>query len=298
MSEEIPPYIYATDASPSLLQGDILKVDGKFRENFNKYYPAIKHNEGEDKYVLILTQSCDLVKSDSRQPKLQHVNVCLVRPFEAVIANIIENEAQPEIIGGSKILLKDAMDKLKDQLLKLLNNNDQKIHFFLPKKAPLTQDMIALLHMSFSFRMEQHYEELLANRILSLKPEFQAKLGHVLSELYGRIATSDLLEYGWDDKSSKRYINKLLKKANITQVPDQSFIQYIQEEHLREPDIKKLIQECQAIKLEKKFESVKKRLLQETRHKILKIFKDPLEVKRLQALSANERSTEIKRLIE
>jgi hypothetical protein len=35
------------------------------------------------------------------------------------------------------------------------------------QKTPFKEDMIALLHMSFSFRTEEHYDELLRNRVLS-----------------------------------------------------------------------------------------------------------------------------------
>src|SRR5579872_681844 len=151
MNEEypVPPYVYRDDLYDSLSQGDILKIDGKFLNKFNEYYPSIDHPHSENRYGLILTQSCDLVKVGKRKPKLPHINICLIRTLDAVIDKIIADEIRPEIIIGKKLMSRSAMVQLKDRLLKLLNNNDQKIHFFLPKKEPFKEDMIALLHMSF-----------------------------------------------------------------------------------------------------------------------------------------------------
>lgn len=101
--QAVPPYVYKDDGCDSLSQGDVLKVDGKFREKFKEYYPSINHPDNEEKYVLVLTQSCDLVKIGKRKPKLPHINVCLVRTLEAVIKKIIDDEVQPDVIGGKKL---------------------------------------------------------------------------------------------------------------------------------------------------------------------------------------------------
>ncbi|MFI4937906.1 MAG: hypothetical protein ACHQJ6_05290 [Candidatus Berkiellales bacterium] len=293
---EVPPYVYDEIKGHSLFQGDILKVDGQFRDSFRKFYPAINHPDDEDKYVLVLTQSCDLVKVGKRKPKLPHINVCLVRTIEKVIQKIIEDEIQPYSVASKKLLPSDSMDQFKDRLSKLLNNNDQKMHFFLPKKSPFEKDMIALLHMSFSFRTEEHYDVLLKNRVLSLKAEFQAKLGHIISQLYGRIATEDLSD--WDEKLLRRHIKILLDNANLTQVPDKSYIEYINKNV--EPnggDIDKLIQEWQAIKLKDKFEPLKNELIQGIRNRLIKLFDTPEEVRHLESMEKKERSKKITELL-
>ncbi|MFV0821309.1 hypothetical protein, partial [Legionella micdadei] len=74
------------------------------------------------------------------------------------------------------------------KLSNLLNNSDQKTHFFLPKQTPFEDDMVAVLPLSFSFRTD-HYDLLLENRVLGIKPEFQAKVGHIIAQLYSSCNT-------------------------------------------------------------------------------------------------------------
>jgi len=254
---DVPPYVYRNPANEhSLLQGDVLKVEGQFRQNFIEFYPAISHSDVEDKYVMVLTQSCDLVKTGKRKPKLSHVNVCLVRSLKAVIARLINDEIKPTVIADKKLLEKDAIDQLKDRLSKLLNNSDQKTHFFLPKKPSFVEDMVAILPLSFSFRID-HYDLMLQSRVLGLKPEFQAKVGHIISQLYGRIGTSDLFDEGWNDRRTRRHINDLLQDLNLVEVPDKSFLDYI-EANLNDSmlGVEELIQECEALKVEKSFRRI------------------------------------------
>jgi hypothetical protein len=158
IEETIPPYIYKDySTESSLLQGDILKVDGQFAKYFNEFYPAIQPSDGKIEYVMILTQSCDLVRAEKRKPKLSHINVCLVRKLGSVIKRLISEEIKPTTIDNKKILARDALDQLKDKLSKLINNSDQKTHFFLPKQEPFKEDMVAVLPLSFSFRTD-HYD--------------------------------------------------------------------------------------------------------------------------------------------
>lgn len=117
MTSTIPDYIYQNDnTDSSLLQGDILKVDGEFRDRFKEFYPAIKTSDGEIKYVMVLTQSCDLVKTAKRQPKLSHINVCLVRSLKSVIRRLLIDEIKPVSVNNKKLLPRAALDQLKDKL--------------------------------------------------------------------------------------------------------------------------------------------------------------------------------------
>lgn len=271
--ESIPHYVYQKIVSRGLLQGDILKVDGEFREYFKAFYPAINHSDQETKYVMILTQSCDLVKTPKRKPKLSHVNVCLVRTLKGVIHKLITEEMKPTVVGGENIFQKADLDKLKDRLAKLLNNTDQKTYFFLPKASPFEEDMVALIPLSFSFRTD-HYDVLLQGKVLELKPEFQAKVGYIISQLYGRIGTSDLNSLGWNDEKIKNYIKSLLHDFNLVQVRDKSFIEYIQTNHSEYSTIEELIEECDALQTEKNFQPLKNELIQSIRNYLIKSFED------------------------
>ena len=293
----IPPYVYEDRSSESsLLQGDILKIDGQFRQYFDEFYPAIQPSDGKIQYVMILTQSCDLVRTKKRKPKLSHVNVCLVRRLSSVIKRLINEEIKPTEIGNTKVLSRDALDQLKDKLSKLLNNSDQKTHFFLPKQTPFEEDMVAVLPLSFSFRAD-HYDLLLENRVLGIKPEFQAKVGHIIAQLYSRIATPDLLDFDWDDKKIRQHINQLLDNSNLQQVPDRNYIEYIKAnantEHV---DVDGLIQEYEALKISKSFQP----LLKNIKTHLIRLFEDDQKIHALLTSATDKKaiSNEIKQLLE
>lgn len=298
-TSNIPHYVYRDHITEtSLLQGDILKVDGDFREHFKSFYPAIKHPDNEIKYVMVLTQSCDLVKTEKRKPKLNHINVCLVRSLDAVIRRVIDEEIKPVSISNTNLLPRDALDQLKDRISKLLNNTDQKTCFFLPNHKPFTEDMAALLPLSFSFRTE-HYETLLNNRVLGLKSEFQAKIGYIISQLYGRIGTADLSDSGWSDKQIRDYINKLLQHLNLKQVPDKSFIDYIQQNFNDEgQNIDQLIQQHQAQKVAKEFGPLKNDLLQKIKTDLIRLFEDRAQIDSLLNSDKPTLSKNIKNLLQ
>ena len=293
----IPPYIYEDRSTePSLLQGDILKVDGKFREYFDEFYPAIKPSDGKIQYVMILTQSCDLVKAEKRKPKLSHINVCLVRRLDSLIKRLISDDIKPLEVGDKKILARDALDQLKDKLSKLLNNTDQKTHFFLPKQSPFKDDMVAILPLSFSFRTD-HYDLLIENRVLGIKPEFQAKVGHIIGQLYSRIGTPDLHDFGWNDKMTRQYINLLLDHANLQQVPDKSYIQYIKEnvnDGVTNVDL--LIEEYEALKISKSFQPLMKNI----KTHLMRMFEDSEKIHSLLASATDKKilSKKIKQLLD
>src|SRR3954470_16205387 len=82
----MPGYVYDDPDDPnSLIQGDLIQVDGNFKKLFTEYYPAIKHPDHQKSYALVLSQSCDLVRRKSKSgfssPKSPHVMVCIVRPI-------------------------------------------------------------------------------------------------------------------------------------------------------------------------------------------------------------------------
>lgn len=296
-NDSLPPYVYRDKITEnSLLQGDILKVGGEFKAYFKEFYPAINHHDEEDKYVMILTQSCDLVKEKKRKPKLTHVNVCLIKSLKSFIQKLITEELKPLSIDGKRFLERDALDKLKEKISKLLNNADQKTHFFLPAKLPFTEDMITLLPLSFSFRIA-HYDLFLQNRALGLKSEFQAKIGYTISQLYGRIATTDLSECEWGDKQTRNYIKNLLGDLDLIQVPDSSFIEYIKANYNHENSIiENLIKDCQTKQTDDAFKPIKNELLQNISRQLLTIFENKNEIEQLIGMKKIELSKRIKEI--
>ncbi|MBS0351516.1 MAG: hypothetical protein JSR33_10100 [Proteobacteria bacterium] len=292
--KSIPTYIYGEGIQEnSLLQGDVLKVQGQFSNFFKQFYPEVSFPDHEDQYVMVLTQSCDLVKSHKRKPKVSHINVCLIRTLRSLVRVLISEEIKPLSIAGNNILEREANDRLKDKLSKLLNNSDQKLNFFLPMQSPFTEDMVAMIPLSFSFRIE-HYNLLAQNKVLVLKPEFQAKVGYIISELYGRVGTPDLSDFGWNDKSVRDYINTLLHDLNLIQVPDSGFLQYI-EENWKDGNtsIHELIEKCDAKNVADSFQPIRNELKQNLKTQLIRLFEDKEKIDTLKAMEKKDLAKEI-----
>lgn len=247
---------------------------------------------------MVITQSCDLVKTEKRKPKPTHINVCLVRSLKAIIDRLLIDEIKPLCMSNKKILERDAMDRLKDRLSKLLNNSDQKTHFFLPKATPFTEDMVAILPLSFSFRVE-HYDLMLETRTLGLKSDFQAKVGSIVGQLYGRIGTPDLSDNGWDDEKARKYIKDLLEDLNLKQVPDKSSIDYIKK-HFKDSaiTIEELVLEHSGLKLNNSFEPMKKELIQDIRNYLIKLFDDTNKINEMSNMNKKDLSKEIANILQ
>lgn len=290
----IPAYVYreAVEGN-SLLQGDVLKVQGQFNNYFKQFYPEVSFLDHEDQYVMVLTQSCDLVKSHKRKPKVSHVNVCLIRTLRSLVRALISEEIKPLSIAGNNILEREANDQLKDKISKLLNNSDQKLNFFLPMQSPFTEDMVAMIPLSFSFRIE-HYDLLTQNKVLTLKPEFQAKVGYIISELYGRVGTPDLSDFGWNDKNVRDHINALLHDLNLIQVPDSGFLRYIKENwNDGSASIHELIEKCDAKNIADSFQSIKNELKQNVKTQLIRLFEDKEKIDTLKAMEKKDLAKEI-----
>lgn len=291
----IPPYVYEDhSAELSLQQGDVLRVDGQFSQYFSEFYPAIQPVNSNE-YVMVLTQSCDLVRDKKRKPKLSHINVCLIRRLSLFLTQLINDEIKPTTIKDKKILTRDALDQLKDSFSKLFNNNDQKTLFFLPKTIPFEEDMVAVLPLSFSFQTN-HYDLLIENRILGIKTEFQAKVGYIIGQLYNRIATPDLHDFGWDDKKIRSYINQLLDHLNLQQVPDKDYLEYIKANVNENIGVNELIQEYGALRVSKSL----KPMLKNIKTHLIRLFEDEQRIHTLLA-SANDKraiSNKINQLLE
>lgn len=157
---------------------------------------------------------------------------------------------------------------------------------------------MALLPLSFPFRTEEHYEKLLGNRVLGIKPVFQAKVGHIIGQLYGRIGTPDLHDFGWDDKKIREYINQLLQDSDLIQVPDKSFISYIQENADDATNINSLIQEYEAIKVNKAFQPLQNELIQNIKTQLIRLFDDQEKISLLTTADKSTRAKEIKSILD
>ncbi len=188
-------YVETFNQASDLEQGDILKPSATLKSVFSNVHPHFC----DDKYAafLVATQSCDLVRRDERS-KASYVSLVVVRPLSQVISRLIDSVTRQ--VGQSTFLTSGKGDARR-LLERLLNQNEQALGlFFLHQEADsgVGEHSVALLRVSVSLRSE-HYETIRGARVGRLTPEFQAKLGWLLGNLYGRPATPD-----WQDKPAGR----------------------------------------------------------------------------------------------
>ncbi len=231
MSKSVPEYIYASptpEEKESLLQGDLIEIKGEFLEKFKEFYPGISHTEGNHGYALVLTQSCDLarrvVRKQLQEPACHHILVCIVRPVSSVFKSELKFRRFKTAENGFTYLEQSAYEALQLSLSRLINNSESTNLFFLPKTALLKEEMVAVLSVSFPFRCSSVYQSMIDARVATLKPEFRAKIGYMLADLYGRVATSDLFEVGWNDPDLIEHAGKILGDCKIVNGYSKPFI--------------------------------------------------------------------------
>jgi hypothetical protein len=190
----MPPHWTYADFEPTaeLEQGDILQSTEPLRKVFGEVHPHFR----QEKYLgfLVATQSCDLVRH-GEFPKASYINLAAIRSLSQVINKVLAEVVTPAAAGVFPISGKGDAHRL---LERVLNQNEQAIGlFFLHTdldRARIAEPAVAFLRITVALRAE-HYEILRAARVGRLTPEFRAKLGWLLGNLYARPATPD-----WTDK--------------------------------------------------------------------------------------------------
>jgi hypothetical protein len=180
------------EATADLEQGDILRPTDALQTVFSEVHPHFR----DSKYLafLVATQSCDLVLR-GRTPKAAYINLSAVRPLSHVIEKILGEVAEP---AGAGIFRTSAKSEAHRLLERVINQNEQAIGLFFlheDSDAGIAETAIAFLRVTVALRSDRHYETLKAARVGRLTPEFRAKLGWLIGNLYSRPATPD-----WNDK--------------------------------------------------------------------------------------------------
>ncbi len=191
------------DKESHLQQGDLLRIDGRLKEVLQKYHLYYATNK-DYKFLIVLTQSCDLVP---REPcKAKYINVAAVKPavmaLDKEFSHLRQSEAEEEL----QLFAKEERHRCRQFVEKLLNNNHSD-YFYLEPDASLSfsDPMAAFLKLSIALRTDKHYSKCLENRFGQLRPEFQAKLGWLVGNSYSRVGTSDWLpdkakKEDWDNR--------------------------------------------------------------------------------------------------
>ncbi len=207
-------------------QGDILQPTDALKAILADVHPHFL----SDKYLgfIVTTQSCDLVRRSARL-KASYINLAVIRPLSQVIGKLLSYAATPVAPGAFRRSDKGTARRL---LGRLLNQNEQAMGlFFLCQDADvgIGEHAVAFLRVSVALRAD-HYDALRDARTGRLEPEFRAKLGWLVGNLYVRPATRDWTDFDGGKKRSDQLVtdcldavrwidDEIVKVARVKDVP-------------------------------------------------------------------------------
>lgn len=195
-----------------LQQGDFLAPTSELKQILNEVNPYFS----ADKYIgfVITTQTCDLVRHNRKSPKAQYINIATVRSLKEVSTRLLEKVVKPV---GKGLFRKSDQEDAQNFLHRLFNQNEQ-AHglFYLHPDADieLGDPSVAFLRIVITLKAEK-YNSLISARKGRLRPDFQAKFGWLVGNLYSRAATPD-----WSDQiGGDDVLSQLVKSYLDERIP-------------------------------------------------------------------------------
>ncbi len=181
--QESPP-------SDALEQGDVLHRSDAIQALLTAYHPYYaQHNE--NKFFVVLTQSCDLVKRNG-DCAARYIALAPVRPLKTIVRREFEGKLENAQAGGQPFGSQRTRVTFEQFLNRLFNNNEPPFFYFEAEhQRGIYEDMCAMLALPISLKPE-HYDSLLAAKLTGITDVFQAKLGWLLGQMYSRVGTPDL----------------------------------------------------------------------------------------------------------
>lgn len=196
-----------------LQQGDLLAPTIELKEILRDVHPHFC----ADKYTgfVVTTQTCDLVRRKGKSSKAQYINIAIVRSLKETTTRFFEKILKPVEKG---IFRKSDQGDAKEFLHRLFNQNEQALglfYFHNDADIELGDHSVAFLRIVITLKIE-HYSTLVDARKGGLTPEFQAKIGWLVGNLYSRTATSD-----WSDQEGGIKELEFLEKLYLNEhIPD------------------------------------------------------------------------------
>jgi len=192
------------DANADLQQGDIIRPSAELSKVLKEIHPHFD----DPKYIgyVIITQSCDLARRSGKSCTSRYINIAVVREIDAILDALLD-PARKQVHAG--IYLKQHKEDARNLISRLISQNEQNLGLFYLHPEPemsIIKPSVALLRVTAALRRE-HYELLVSSRSLSLKPEFQAKLGWLAGNLFSRVGTTD-----WNEDDRQKARDELIKK--------------------------------------------------------------------------------------
>lgn len=181
---------YQSDVPDTLEQGDVLKRTDDLLAVIGKYHPYYAAND-KNKFFIVLTQSCDLVRRDG-PCSARYLSLAPTRLLELIVSHEFEDRLENVEVGSQPFGTHKAKASIEQFLARLFNNNEPPFFFFPAQhEIGIYGDMCGILALPISLKPE-HYETLLAAKITGITDVFQAKLGWLIGQMYSRVGTKDL----------------------------------------------------------------------------------------------------------
>jgi len=211
-----------------LQQGDVLEITSELRETLNEFHPYYASHK-DYRYLMVLTQSCDLARHDGHPCKARYITLAVVRSLETVLNRELGKHQRSSIEVHGGLCSVDKRRWIEDFLVKLLNNNNPE-YFYLAEDISLGLDKphVAFLKLAVPVKSKDHYKACLKARIMQLKEIFQAKLGWLVGNMYSRVGTPDWVPAVVTEKAFADLIEDILEKMCLW--VDKPVLQNLQEE--------------------------------------------------------------------
>lgn len=193
----------------SLCQGDVLKMTDELKTAMDTIHPYF--NNGNYKYFIVITQSCDLVRRNGTTCKSPYITLAAIRSLDDFFKKELVRSKDYKDIFNDIVLLDDKKVNRYYQISERLYNNTETDYFFLYKdeEFDFNESMVAFLKVSIALKSELHYDNCLKAKILELSDEFKAKLGWLVGNIYSRVGTTDWTSVCTERERKKRFQDEI-----------------------------------------------------------------------------------------
>jgi len=182
-------FVYDDVDTTQIRQGDVLKRTDALEDLLKSFHPHYAEN-AEYKFFSVLTQSCDLVRRGGKPPKAPYITIAAARTLEDTLLREAA-KTQDDWQKEEKVIGSREYNRLLMFVQRLLDNNEPG-YFYLhvDQSVGIHRSCCVVLPLSVSVRV-QHYDLLLESKIAQIKDSFQAKMGWLLGNMYGRVGTTE-----------------------------------------------------------------------------------------------------------
>jgi len=196
--------------APDLMQGDIIQRTPEVEKLLQEVHPHY-YQRRDNKYFIVLTQDCDLVRRNGKECDSRYISIAPVREIAVVLTRHLEQFIEEGFTSSTPVCTNSSQGRFKNFLERLLNNNEG--NYFYLRREPsrnFPEDCCAFLALSIAVKASIHYDTLYAAKSLELGDSFRAKLGWLVGQMYARVGTED-----WSIADMQREISNILGNLSI-----------------------------------------------------------------------------------